>query len=361
MCGGRNREVGANGQNQDMHEEWLARLRTTYGDDLDVRTLPARQPQLAELPDWLGIETAQALERAGISSLWPHQRKALDAAHSGRDVVVATGTASGKSLTYQVPILEAVTADRKARALYIAPTKALARDQLRALEAFGVPGLGISAYDGDSDSGERAFARDYAEVIVTNPDMLHHSLLPGHTRWAKFLRGLSVIAVDECHMYRGMFGAHTAHVLRRLIRLSQHYGGSPQIVMASATVSDPARHAATLAGREFTAIDTDTSPRGEITIAMALPRPTVETAWEGDVIRRSVVAETADALADLAIEGVRKGRGARSTTTPIDSPQHPSAPPASPTRPPAICRAPGGAAASRGRARCPGRARGWNC
>ncbi len=284
---------------------WESLLHNRFGDDLDVRRLPERLPQTAPIPDWLDPELASALTRLGIGHLWPHQLEAITHVHERKNVVIATGTASGKSLCYQIPIAQAVLTDSKARALYIAPTKALARDQVRAIEAFGIRGLHISAFDGDSDSMERAYARDHANVIVTNPDMLHHSLLPSHARWANYFRHLEVIAVDECHMYRGMFGAHVANVLKRVLRVASHYGSHPIVVMASATVSAPAQHVQMLTGLDFRAVDQDTSPRGAITIALTLPQETLGKDIEGESIRRSAIAESADVLSDLVSENTR--------------------------------------------------------
>lgn len=288
-----------------MRDGWVERLAEVFGQDLHVRELPAREPITAPLPEWLDSRITDALGRQGITGLWPHQREALDAFASGDNIVVATGTASGKSLCYQVPIAQRLTADPRARALYIAPTKALAHDQLRAMTELGVRELVPSTYDGDSDQVERRFAREAANVIITNPDMLHHALLPGHERWQSLLRNLSVIAVDECHLYRGMFGAHVANVLRRLMRIAAHHGATPQVIMASATVGQPADHARMLTGVDFTAVDRDLSPRGRKTVAMVLPQPTLGTDIEGTVLRRSAVAEASDALSDMVADGVR--------------------------------------------------------
>ena len=280
-------------------------LRERFGDDLDIRQLPQRLATQATLPEWVNPTLAQALEVRGISSLWPHQLEALDLAHLRNNIVVSTGTASGKSLCYQIPIAQAVLENPKARALYLAPTKALARDQVRALDEFHISGLHVSAFDGDSDFSERSYARDHANLVVTNPDMIHHALLPIHARWASFFRNLEIIAVDECHMYRGMFGAHVANVLKRLIRIAQHHGSTPQIIMASATVSSPAAHAQMLTGQKFHAIENDTSPRGAITIALALPKVTLGRDIEGESIRRSAIAEAADVFSDLVATHTR--------------------------------------------------------
>lgn len=285
--------------------DWQSRLCERFGDEVDVHTVPARPEVSESIPDWLHSELTHALAQRGIHHLWSHQAEALRLTRERRDTVVATGTASGKSLCYQLPMVQAVLESPNARALYIAPTKALAHDQVRSLTELDVPGVAISAYDGDSDSAERRYARDYAAVVVTNPDMVHHGLLPGHDRWRRFLGQLAVIAVDECHLYRGVFGSHVANVLRRLIRLAELHGATPTIVMASATVTAPARHAQLLCGRDFTEVTIDGSPRGPLTIALALPRPMVGQDWHGEELRRSAIAETADALCDLVCDGVR--------------------------------------------------------
>ena len=153
---------------------------------------------------------------------------------------MATGTASGKSLAYQLPVLAAFAADRRATALYLSPTKALAADQLRALAALGLPDVRAAPFDGDTPLAERDWARQHGRWLFSNPDMLHRSLLPQHGRWAGFLRRLRYVVLDECHTYRGVFGSHVALLLRRLLRVCARYGARPTIVLASATVADPA-------------------------------------------------------------------------------------------------------------------------
>src|SRR4051794_21129495 len=182
---------------------------------------------------WVPSQVRMAFVARGVNQPWSHQAQAADLVHAGHDVVLATGTASGKSLAYQLPALTALTADPRACVLYLAPTKALGADQLASLQSLELPDLRAAAYDGDTPIAERDWARAHANWILTNPDMLHRGLLPGHSRWARVLRRLTYVVVDECHAYRGVFGSHVALVLRRLLRLAKLYGSNPVVVFAS--------------------------------------------------------------------------------------------------------------------------------
>lgn len=198
------------------------------------------------------------------AGLWSHQAEAIDHVRAGRSVAIATGTASGKSLCFQLPIAEAIAAgERPATALLLYPTKALAQDQLRSLTALDAPGLVAATHDGDSSQEERAWVRANANVILTNPEMLHVSMLPTHARWGNFLKRLRYVVVDELHTLRGMFGGNVAHVLRRLRRLCAHYGSDPVFIFTSATIGDPAALASELCGLDVVAITDDGSPKGE--------------------------------------------------------------------------------------------------
>lgn len=292
-------------QNQSMEHPWSPKLREQFADDLDLRTLPGRTATYQPLPPWLDSRILEALAHRGISQLWTHQRIALDAIGEGNNIVVATGTASGKSLTYQVPMMNAVLLNSKSRALYLAPTKALARDQERSISEFELSGIHVCAYDGDSNQSERKFARDMANILVTNPDMLHHSMLPGHGKWTSFFRNLSIIAVDECHTYKGVFGAHVSNVLKRLLRIAEHYGASPIVVMASATLARPDEHAHMLTGRTFTPVTQDWSARSPITIGLTLPQPLLGNSHEGEVIRKTAISQAADLLTGLVQDKIR--------------------------------------------------------
>ncbi len=253
---------------------------------------------------------------------WEHQRAAAEHAWAGRHVIVATGTASGKSLAYLLPALSAVRegarapSGREATALYLSPTKALAADQHRAVAALAVPDLRVATVDGDATTQERDWARRFAGYVLTNPDMLHCSVLPGHARWAPFLRALRYVVVDECHGYRGVFGSHVAAVLRRLRRVCAHYGAAPTFILASATVSEPEVSAGRLTGLPVVAVTEDTSPRGPLTFALWEPPLTDLTGERGAPVRRTALAEAAELLTDLTVDGdrslvfVRSRRGA---------------------------------------------------
>ena len=293
--------------------ERAGRLRHTH-------RIPAREAQTGGLPAWVAPPLAGALLAAGIGELWSHQVETAEAAHAGEHVVVATGTASGKSLGYLVPVLSDVLdgagapTGRGATALYLAPTKALAHDQLDRLTRLALPGLRAAAYDGDTPPEERRWVREHAAYVLTNPDLLHHSLLPGHERWAPFLRALRYVVVDECHVYRGVFGSHLALVLRRLRRVAARYRSHPTFVLASATVADPGAHAARLVGMPVRPVTDDGSPRAGVTIGLWEPaiRPVTDAEVAVTARRRSAVAETADLLADLVEDGVQTVAFARS-------------------------------------------------
>ncbi|KGN38103.1 DEAD/DEAH box helicase [Knoellia subterranea] len=276
-----------------------------------VERLPARPAQTADWPGWVAPQLLASLTGSGIARPWSHQRQAMDLAHAGQHVVLSTGTASGKSLGYLVPALTAVLdgleapTGRGATMLYVAPTKALAADQLARIEAMALPGIRAATYDGDTPADERRWIRDHANVVLTNPDLLHHSLLPGHQHWASFLRSLRYVVIDECHLYRGVFGSHVSSVLRRLRRVGTRYRAHPTFVLASATVSHPASHAASLVGMPVSPVDVDGSPREALTFALWEP-PLVDEA------RRSATTEAAELLAELVDRNVQTLAFARS-------------------------------------------------
>jgi DEAD/DEAH box helicase domain-containing protein len=227
-----------------------------------VETLPAREPEAAPFPG-LPSPIPERLRLLGIEGLYPHQLEALRHLEEGRNVIVATGTASGKTLVYDLEFARAALADPRSTALFLFPTKALARDQLRQIRDLRLPQIRAAVYDGDTPTSERPLIRRTANLILTNPDMLHAAILPAHERWADFLLRLSLVVVDEAHVCRGVFGSHVAMVLRRLRRLVARYRGDPQFVMASATVGNPAELAERLAGVPFEEVAEDRSPRGE--------------------------------------------------------------------------------------------------
>ena len=220
-------------------------------------------------PDWAPPEVTKAFEEAGVPGPWAHQADAADHAAAGRNVIIATSPASGKSLGYLLPALTEVLGG--GTALYLSPTRALAADQLRMVSSLGIPGIRPAVVDGDTPAAERAWARAHATYLLTTPDMLHHSLLPRHARWDGFFRRLSYVIVDECHTYRGVFGSHVAQVLRRLRRVSAHHTSSitrrtdPVFILCSATVSEPETCAALLTGLDAVAVTADCAPRGPLT------------------------------------------------------------------------------------------------
>ncbi|GAA4977851.1 DEAD/DEAH box helicase [Yinghuangia aomiensis] len=284
-----------------------------------VRRIPARRGRPTEWPEWARREVVDAFRAAGIDHPWEHQARAASAAASGRSVVLATGTASGKSMAYLLPVLTALLEGtrapngRGATALYLSPTKALAADQLRAVDALRAAETGLDAvrtatYDGDTPAEVRRWVRAHAAYVLTNPDMLHRSLLPAHRAWSAYLKALKYIVIDECHTYRGVFGSHVAQVLRRLRRICRRYGADPVFVLASATVSDPAAAAARLIGSEPADVEEvtdDASPRGGLTFALWEPPLTDFKGERGAPVRRTATAEAADLLGDLVLDGVR--------------------------------------------------------
>lgn len=253
-----------------------------------VHTIGARESRTVQWPGWVSAQVTERLAAHGVTAPWAHQIEAAEAAHRGRSVVMATGTASGKSLGYLLPVIAAtmpgaaietpdvvrhvrqltVDPDRPGTALYLAPTKALAHDQLRAAQSLDIPGWRVGALDGDSDASEREFARRWAGFVLSNPDMLHFSVLPAHQKWAEFLSRLKYVVIDEAHRYRGVFGSQISLVVRRLRRLCAHYGADPVIITASATTGSPAHSMARLTGidaGEIAVVDDDASPHAEVT------------------------------------------------------------------------------------------------
>lgn len=248
-------------------------LRRQLGEGLvHLERLPGRPAATAGLARPLPSAIGDRLTELGLGNLWTHQAEAIDHLRAGRSTVIATGTASGKSLCYQVPIAEAVADSiRPGTALALFPTKALAQDQLRSLGHLDAPGLIPATYDGDADTAQRTWARTNANVILTNPEMVHHGLLPHHGRWDTFLMRLRYVVIDELHILRGVFGTHVAHLLRRLRRLCAQYGSNPTFVFTSATIGEPERLARDLCGLPVANVTTDGSPRGERIVALVDP------------------------------------------------------------------------------------------
>ena len=285
-------------------EPWSALLDEARGDERLVGEAFefARAARLAPLPADLHPELAAALRAGGIDALYSHQADALEAAWRG-PVIVTTGTASGKSLCFNLPTLEVLLRDAKARALYLYPTKALAQDQARAINKLGlVNRVRPAIYDGDTPRESRNEIRRKSNLIFTNPDMLHIGILPHHDRWSALFANLAVVVVDEAHSYRGVFGSHVANVLRRLRRIAAAYGTQPRFLLASATIANPLELAERLTGLEdFTLIEADGSPSAGRRIAIWNPPVTDEALG----LRRSALAEAAELLAELVAAGAR--------------------------------------------------------
>ncbi len=287
-----------------------------YRDQIvDARELEAREPCYQNVAAGLPEPVAVTLGRQGIDRLYSHQAAAIDVVHAGRSVVVVTGTASGKTLCYTIPVVEAMLADSNATALFIYPTKALAQDQLRALAKWRQADLGIDfmagTYDGDTPQNLRRKLRDAGHVILTNPDMLHQGILPNHARWNRFFSHLKYIVIDEVHAYRGVFGSHLSNVIRRVQRICQHYGSSPQFVCSSATIANPAEHASAITGQAMELVDEDGSPRGRKLFVLWNPPPLVSAAsgdpsnWRAGGDRRSARREAVKLMSMLVEEGIQ--------------------------------------------------------
>src|SRR6187549_1283140 len=238
------------------------------------RVLPERPAQTAPFPEWLDKRLVRALHGQGIEMLYTHQADSLAALRRGEDIVVVTPTASGKSLCFNLPVLQAVAEDPAARALYLFPTKALSQDQLASFRELATAAdieVAAGVYDGDTPVPIRTNIRAAGQVVVTNPDMLHSAILPHHTKWFQLFEQLRYIVIDETHMYRGIFGSHVANVLRRLLRLCDHYGSKPQIICCSATIGNPQQLAETLTGRPVTVVDNNGAPAGEKHVVVLNP------------------------------------------------------------------------------------------
>jgi DEAD/DEAH box helicase domain-containing protein len=282
------------------------------GPAVTYRTvLPGRSAQECDWPSWVDPVVRAQVQAAGIHRPWRHQGEAATLVWSGTDVVLATGTASGKSLSYQLPALSWARASssprQRATCLYLAPTKALAADQASALSRYAVPKVRVAVVDGDTSREERDWARRHAHLVLSNPDMLHRSLLPAHRRWAEFLAGLALVVVDECHHYRGVFGSHVAWVLRRLLRVAVGYGAHPRLLLMSATTADPQDSAQRLVGRPVQAVTLDGSPSGptDLMLVDTTADPEIHGVhpWSGELLGRLAAQQ------NQAIAFVRSRRG----------------------------------------------------
>lgn len=284
--------------------QFLDRIRHSQGYSgqiVHVEDIPPRDARYAEPARPLPEALLRSLQEMGVESLYTHQAAALDAVRAGDSVAVVTGTASGKTLCYNLPVLERLLTNHSATALYLYPTKALAQDQLGKLRQFRLPGrVGLCSYDGDTSRDDRAAARRAARLVLSNVDMLHQGILPNHAAWGRFFRRLEFVVVDEMHTYRGVFGSHVGCVLRRLRRICRHYGSRPQFIFTSATIANPQELARGLSGLDVRVIDDDGSPRG--------PRKFVF--WNPPVLgsdgrRRSAHSEATGLFAGLVADGVR--------------------------------------------------------
>jgi DEAD/DEAH box helicase domain-containing protein len=249
---------------------WLGLLEGA-GELAHLAVEPSRPGRSEPFPDDLDPRVASALVAQGITALYRHQAETWETLRVGGNAIVTTSTASGKSLAFNLPVLDLLAREPKSRALYLYPTKALAQDQARALSAFGVKGVKPAIYDGDTETERRWQIRKWANVILTNPDMLHVGVLPHHDRWGDVLANLRYVVVDEAHVYRGVFGSHVANVLRRLRRLARAYGSEPQFVLASATIANAGDLAAMLLGEPATVVESDAAPAPERTVALWNP------------------------------------------------------------------------------------------
>ncbi len=280
-------------------------MLAAWRDDASVRgaltldhAVPSRDANETAMPDDLAAEVAAALRARGIERLYSHQARAWELARSGRDAVIATPTASGKSLCYNLPVLDALHRDAEARALYLFPTKALSRDQENALGAMmRESGLahGAITYDGDTPGDARRAARERSGVILTNPDMLHAGILPHHAGWSRLFANLRYVVVDELHTYRGVFGSHLANVLRRLLRVAEFHGSTPVFLFASATIGNPREHAARMIGRDVSLVAESGAPAGPRRVLVYNP-PVVNPELG---IRRSYLKCAVSLAADL--------------------------------------------------------------
>jgi DEAD/DEAH box helicase domain-containing protein len=284
---------------------------TRSGRPVHVEHIPARAGSEVPWPPWVPAEIVGAFAARGISAPWTHQALAASHAQAGRNVIISTAAASGKSLGYLLPALTSVLAGDTV--LYVTPTKALAADQLASIRALGLPGVQAATLDGDSTRAERDWARSHARYLLTTPDMLHRALLPRHARWSGFFSRLRFVIIDECHGYRGVFGSHVAQVLRRLRRVVAHHTGPaspgepprPVFVLASATVGAPGVCARLLTGLDAEEVTADGSPRGPLAFALWEPPLTDARGEAGARLRRTATAQAADLLGRLVAENVQ--------------------------------------------------------
>jgi DEAD/DEAH box helicase domain-containing protein len=282
------------------------------GQITHIEYIPPREADCAELDKPLISSLQNCLDEHGLLPLYTHQAEAVNNARQGKNVIVATSSASGKTLCYNIAVLEAILTEKGSRALYLFPTKALAQDQLRGLRELFCPGPfkqeDFDTFDGDTPQAERPEIRKRTKVILTNPDMLHVGILPNHQAWSGLLRHLRYVVVDETHTYRGVFGSHVACVLRRLRRLCHLYGSNPQFICCSATIANPGEHAERLVGLPFVVVDNDGSPHGGKDFVFWNP-PVID---ETKSVRRSANSEATNLFTELVSGNIRSLAFARS-------------------------------------------------
>ena len=284
---------------------YLTTQSTYNGQIVHVEHILPREATYAKLDAPLVVELQDCLGKHGLLSLYSHQAEAVNKARQGENVMVATSSASGKTLCYNIAVVEAMLTEQGSRALYLFPTKALAQDQLRGLRILLCPSLfkaeELATFDGDTPPAARAEIRKQARVVFTNPDMLHIGILPNHPAWSRLLRHLRYVVIDEAHIYRGVFGSHVAGVLCRLRRLCNLYGSNPQFICCSATIANPGEHAEKMVGLPFKVVDNDGSPQGGKDFVFWNP-PIID---EGRGVRRSANSEAANLFTELVSHGIR--------------------------------------------------------
>jgi DEAD/DEAH box helicase domain-containing protein len=284
---------------------YLSALSDYEQQIVHIQYIPRRRALFGKLERPLSPSLQSRLESSGITSFYSHQADAINLSRNGNNVMIATASASGKTLCYNVPVLDTLIEDRMGRALYLFPTKALAQDQMRGLMQMACPELisytECSTFDGDTPQPERSEIRKHARIVLTNPDMLHAGILPNHQYWSRMLQHLKIVVVDEAHIYRGVFGSHVANILRRLRRLCTYYGSSPRFICCSATVANPKEHAEKLAGVPFEVVDNDGSPYGGKRFVFWNP-PVID---EAKSTRRSSNSETTFLFTELVRHDIR--------------------------------------------------------
>ena len=278
------------------------------GQVVHVQSIARKQPSFSIERTKFKPALERALTELGLDRLFSHQVRALNALYEGSNVMVATPAASGKSLIYNSAVLNHILEDRATTALYLFPTKALAQDQWRALNELlqadrGLNKINVSTFDGDTPTEERGRIRRSAQIVLTNPDMLHFGMLPNHKNWSRMLSRLKYVVIDEAHVYRGVFGSHVANIIRRLRRVCRLYGSSPQFILSSATIANPREHAEALVGREFEVVSEDGSPSGHKTFTFWNP-PIIDEARSA---RRSTTTEATFLFTHLVARGISSG------------------------------------------------------